>query len=424
MNGIYNTDSSFAFDKLNLAKPHQIPGGSFFIRLSIDNNPLYIQPPVCKLKQGILKAGKKYYSDFMFTNENSNFIEWMEHLENYCQAMLFENRNDWFEGDMEMHDIENYFTSPLKIYKSGKYYLARVNITTNLGNPTLKIYNEEEQQISIEDVNDKMNIMSVLEIKGIKCSSTCFQLEMDIKQMMTLKPNNIFDRCVFKSSNTSHSSDIEKISLPHNVIDNASNEMQHDVTIDDVDDNSESESESKTEILDNNLVLTVNTVEPSGDEEPLLITAGTLEQNKVDNDMDNEHSNDVSEKMTIDTSNSVEDNLVLSEDNAVPAENIVSNEEDKYDNERSQEKNTLENTDMQEVDLTLDEIPENESFSIKNKNNVYYEMYKEAKRKAKVARDMSLSSYLEAKRIKNVYMLQDSSDSEDSDYENIDSSDE
>ena len=200
--------------------------------------------------------------------------------------------------------------------------------------------------------------------------------------------------------------------------------MQHDVTIDDVDDNSESESESKTEILDNNLVLTVNTVEPSGDEEPLLITAGTLEQNKVNNDMDNEHSNDVSEKMTIDTSNSVEDNQVQSEDNAVPAENIVSNEEDKYDNERSQEKNTLENTDMQEVDLTLDEIPENESFSIKNKNNVYYEMYKEAKRKAKVARDMSLSSYLEAKRIKNVYMLQDSSDSEDSDYENIDSSDE
>ena len=51
-------------------------------------------------------------------------------------------------------------------------------------------------------------------------------------------------------------------------------------------------------------------------------------------------------------------------------------------------------------------------------------MYREACRKAKIARDLALSSYLEAKRIKNVYMLQDSSDSEDSDYENIDSSDE
>ena len=43
------------------------------------------------------------------------------------------------------------------------------------------------------------------------------------------------------------------------------------------------------------------------------------------------------------------------------------------------------------------------------------------KRKAKVARDLALSSYLEAKRIKNVYMLDDASDSEDSDYDNLES---
>ena len=46
-------------------------------------------------------------------------------------------------------------------------------------------------------------------------------------------------------------------------------------------------------------------------------------------------------------------------------------------------------------------------------------MYKEAKRKSKVARTLALSSYLEAKRIKNLYMLEDTSDSEDSDYENM-----
>ena len=57
--------------------------------------------------------------------------------------------------------------------------------------------------------------------------------------------------------------------------------------------------------------------------------------------------------------------------------------------------------------------------SIKNKNNVYYEMYKEAKRKAKMARNLALSSYLEAKRIKNVYMLDETTDSDDSDFENI-----
>ena len=57
---------------------------------------------------------------------------------------------------------------------------------------------------------------------------------------------------------------------------------------------------------------------------------------------------------------------------------------------------------LQEIDVSLDEIPEQNSFSIKNKDNVYYQMYKEAKTKAKVARDLAISIYLEAKRIKNL----------------------
>jgi hypothetical protein len=44
-------------------------------------------------------------------------------------------------------------------------------------------------------------------------------------------------------------------------------------------------------------------------------------------------------------------------------------------------------------------------------------MYREARRKAKVARDLALSSYLEAKRIKNTYMLDDIEDSDSSDLE-------
>ena len=45
-------------------------------------------------------------------------------------------------------------------------------------------------------------------------------------------------------------------------------------------------------------------------------------------------------------------------------------------------------------------------------------MYIEARRKAKIARDLALTAFLEAKRIKNTYMLDDIIDSDDdSDYE-------
>ena len=47
-------------------------------------------------------------------------------------------------------------------------------------------------------------------------------------------------------------------------------------------------------------------------------------------------------------------------------------------------------------------------------------MYREACRKAKIAIDLALSSYLEAKRIKNQYMLDDLTESDDSENEEMD----
>ena len=78
---------------------------------------------------------------------------------------------------------------------------------------------------------------------------------------------------------------------------------------------------------------------------------------------------------------------------------------------------TLEpSNEICEFELHLDELPENDVIQLKTRNDVYYKMYRDARRKAKIARDLALSSYLEAKRIKNTYMLEDLEDS-DSDLE-------
>lgn len=69
-------------------------------------------------------------------------------------------------------------------------------------------------------------------------------------------------------------------------------------------------------------------------------------------------------------------------------------------------------------------MPENEVVQIKKRNDVYYEMYKEAKKKAKIARDLAVSSFLEAKQIKQTYLLKTNEDSDsdsglDDDFFNI-----
>ena len=395
---IYSTDSSFDFNTLNLAKPQQIPGGNYFMRMTVSNKPVYIQPPKCIMKQGFLKSGKRYYSDLMFSNENTDFIEWMENIENRCQKIIYDKGAEWFEEKIEIHDIEEYFTSPLKIFKSGKYYNLRVNVALNLGKPLLKVYNENEELVSIDEIKEKTNVMTILELKGIKCSATCFQIEIEVKQMMIVQPNNIFEQCLFKPKTPAYplpevpptpistpvsapapefESPIMENMQSMDLVEETKNIETEEVTIEDVDEQNE-----ESIIIENE-----------------------------ENDMSN--SNETEIKLIENNENNLEEKEEITQ----PLEN---NSDDGETSTENLEHIETEKPELEEVNFTLDKINENDCFTIKSKNNVYYEMYKEAKRKAKVARDLALSSYLEAKRIKNVYMLEDTTDSdEDSDYENI-----
>jgi hypothetical protein len=75
---------------------------------------------------------------------------------------------------------------------------------------------------------------------------------------------------------------------------------------------------------------------------------------------------------------------------------------------------------LEEVEIDLEEIKE-DTIQLKERNDVYYKMYKEAKKKAREAKMIALSNYLEAKRIKTTYLL-DASDSEESDLEETEGS--
>ena len=165
---IFEPNDSFVFENIILAPPTAVGGGNYFIRCLVNESPLYIQPPKCKTKQNILKSGKKMYCDLMFTNENEGFIRWMENLENYIYKAIYANREKWFETDLELDDIENSFTPPLKLYKSGKFYIARTNVPMLLGKCVLKIYNEKREEVDIEKIGENTNVITILEIQGIK----------------------------------------------------------------------------------------------------------------------------------------------------------------------------------------------------------------------------------------------------------------
>jgi hypothetical protein len=204
---IYQANKQFPFDQLTLV-PSNIVNGSFFTKYLIHEKPLYVQTPKCLSKNGIVKTtGKRMFCDLIFIRENEQFLQWIEHLETFTQKYIYDNRDKWFETPLELTDIEDSFTQITKSYRSGKNYLIRTNIpvkpavTGATPHPvvcSLKIYDENENTIDPESITDKTEIMTILEIQGVKCSSKNFQIEIEMKQMMVLDPTDIFEKCVFK----------------------------------------------------------------------------------------------------------------------------------------------------------------------------------------------------------------------------------
>lgn len=357
MKGIYEPNASFPFDKTSILSPTALSGGNYFLKMLVNQAPLYIQMPKSKTKEGIMQTGKRCYCDLLFTNADDALIRWMEDLERFACQYIYDHREKWFETEMELTDIENYFASPLKTFRSGKFYLARANIPQRLGKINLKIFNEAHESVETEKLTDKTDIISIIEIQGIKCSARSFQIEMEVKQMMTLETKDLFETCIFNAQpETSESlAKARTISIP---------------------------AAAKNGLIIDNVV-----IRPDPDQ-------STLDK--------------ILAEPTIENTVNLNEPALESSDETGPSQD---------------ETDQIDLGDF-EVDVMDGLVADGgEVVHLKSRNDVYYELYREARKKAQIAKKMAFEAYLEANKIKNTYQLE-IDDDESSDEEWMDQSDE
>jgi hypothetical protein len=397
MDNIIEPSDNFDFSKLSLAQPVAIQGGAHFTKLLMNGNSLYIQTPRCTTRQGFIKTGKKIHCEFMFNNNDEEFIHWIESLETKCQEMLFHKSSEWFQNPLEMTDIEAAFNSPLKVYKSGKFYLVRTNVKVNsiTNQPLIKIYNENETSVQMEDVNAETNVISILEIQGIKFTSRNFQIDIEAKQVMLLNKDLIFESCLIKKVKDA----------------SASNTSPHLFVLDTPSEDNELPLLLSNNTIENNLVL----------ENPILAKNGPDSLEKIDllEEMEeNDATEDIKEKEEKEDNKGDETqepniNLEIMEPEVekVPANKSQPlSEDDLVDSIlESMEEPSNELTEFN-IDLHLDNTSK-ETIELKKPERVYYEMYQSVREKAKKARQEAMLAYLEAKNIKKTYMLENLSDS-------------
>ena len=405
MENIIEPNEKFDFTKLTLAHPVGIQGGAYFTKIEYNNKPLYIQTNKSQTRQGFVKTGKKYYCDLMFDKNSEALIYWFENLEERCQKLIFEKRFTWFQNNLEESDIETAFNSTIRVYKSGKYYLIRTNIKNNHNNlPGIKIYNETEIPFTMDDVKPETSIISILEIQGIKFTSRNFQIEIEVKQMMILDNEPIFNNCLIKPNKVTNQNNLESLpysktledvtSLQDNIIlknNNTTNTNNID-GIDGIDGiNGIDEAEK---INDSNNLDKINTYLETSIHDNQLNLEKKEEEGDIYKQIDNKN---VTEML---------DNLIANDIHSDVSENVhgISLE--------IEEVNIFDESIKPDDDTILDNLNDLETIQLKKPNQVYFELYKEARNKAKIAKKTALLAYLEAKNIKKTYMLENIYDSD------------
>jgi len=400
-NSVQLPNEQFDFSSLSLANPQGLQGGAYFSKLKLNGQPFLVQTPKCSTKNGIHKTEKKIYCDMMFTNDDEEFIKWTNQLESTIKSLIFEKRNLWFHNDMDHDSIDYHWQNLLRTYKGNKLLLRCFipKTKSRIGSKTVQIYNEEEDELTFDDIDKTSRMISILEVSGLKFTSQSFQLEFMLRQIMVIKEKPLFNKCLIKISQPANNiSPTTKSELE--------SDAESDISVDDSTLQLEAKDDEKNEETD----ISSNQLESNSPAENIVqdISSSDIPSPDVDT-----IDNLVNETMDLSNNSqiNIEDIQELPVNKIDSTENLEETEpieQDTSNTEESLEKNGIIN----EIEI-LPPSESTDSVTLKKPNEVYMEIYKEAKKKAQEAKKHAIQAYLEAKRIKSLYLLDEIESSDD-----------
>ena len=434
MSSEFLPNENFPFDNITVKTPKALQGGTYSAILELNNKPIVIQTPKCKTKKGLHKTSKQIYCDLLFAKDNTEnivFINWLDSIQERVRNLICDNGENWFHEKPSLDEIEYNWNNSVRTYK-GTYSLIRTFIYKNksLNKLNIQIYDDDENELHLENIDENKNVICMLELKGLKFSSQSFNLEIFLRQVMILNEKPIFSKCLIQT-NTKKSVPSSKIDIIPNKDEIVSNETLLDETISD---NTNHDTilpyNAQNTLKNNNQGDTQNNIEDNTENSILDIDSDkSILETKTEKGVKNKtikqtHTEDDDNKTGKKAENVKEElNEKDSENKEVLETNpktLDKNKQESLENVDKNEKNKDNKLDLKsELEEINIDISEEESIKLKNASDVYLDIYKKAREKAKKARINAIKAYLEVKRIKELYMLDVADSSDDEEFEDL-----
>ena len=439
---INKINSDFQYNNITIQEPKGVQGGlSYTTKIMFEKEPLFIQTKKCVTKNGFVTTGKKTYIDLMFSRDDEYMLEWIENLEERLQDLIYENSSDWFENELSKSDIEDSFLPSLKPYKSGKYYLLRCFTTYNINNITsnnLKIYDEDNNDLSVEDIKENSNIITILQVNDIKFTSKNFQIDFLVKQVMLINEVNIInDKLITKETvgtkqdnyDNKYSLEQEEQAQEEQTKEEQAQEKQaQEEHVQENQTQEEQTQEEQTHYEDGISIDQLNITEMDNVEENELTNIDIQQDNK--DQINSVNINDIEKDISLESNGTtnLSDNLeddnkkeINENDKTLDKIEVSTNKDNLRESNVLEEKNDfIEEVNLNEFLVDVGESSNNlDEIKLKNSKEVYMEIYKTAKDKAKIAKENAIKALLEMNNIKQKYNLMDILESDDEEEINL-----
>ena len=430
-----NSADENMLSKLKLHSPIPIQGGSYLAKLTLNDNPILFQMPKCSTKKGIVSSGKRFYCDLLFKYDDSSVIDFIENLETSVRDKVLEKNELWFQDPPSLEDIEYNWNESIKQTKQNFYLRTYIGNTKNIKS-TISVYNSNQEQISMDGITSSSNIITIVEVTGLKFSSNSFHMNYCLRQVMVLEEKPIFNKCLInftKKPKSLEKDDKNKQNkeIPDNfdTVDLEKTPLQEEIETNQLD----KSQKNKEENIDLGEMSEVDKESKHSDDDLEILTVST--NNLIEEDLEkSEEQQDTENQDTTGPQSDLEDknkeeNIDLGEipeDDKNNLENASKNENESKDENNNEELQITSNKDEKELEnkkensnnLEIREIElempvEDDLFQLKKPDTVYLDIYNKALQKAKDAKIKAIQAYLELKEIKNKYMIQEVDEDEE-----------
>lgn len=205
---LYEPTIDFPFSNMVLSTPSAMSeSGTYFSKLlSSEGEPIHLQFPKSKTKNGVIICKRGCYTDLLYKHGSETaFTDWLEQLEEYCKVLIGDKKNVWFSQELDRHDIEKMLTSVSRPYKGGTMFLVRASLDKSKMSNTLKcqLYDQDENKIqSVDTITDAHDIIPLVNLEGIKFTSDSIDIIMKVTQIMIFNLDNrvVNDACLIKQN--------------------------------------------------------------------------------------------------------------------------------------------------------------------------------------------------------------------------------